>query len=90
MPHQENPNIRFVNVRCSQELYRRAELEANNRKMSNVSAFVRSLIVKATRNVEFTQADDMLIKKRTSERRIKNATAVHENQRNRFARKMEK
>lgn len=73
MAHQENPNIRFINVRCNQELYRKAELEAKSRKMADVSAFIRHLITEATLNVELTRADHKLIEQRIAERRNKNA-----------------
>lgn len=69
MSHQENPNIRFINLRCTQELYRKAELEAAARKMKDVSAFVRHLVTEATMDTELTKADYALIEKRITERR---------------------
>ncbi len=73
MPHQENPNIRFINIRCTQELYRKAELEAKSRKMADVSAFVRFLLTEATLDVELTKSDRKIIEQRIAERRNKNA-----------------
>lgn len=69
MAHQENPNIRFVNVRCTQELYRKAELEAAARKMKDVSAFVRHLVTEATLDVQLTRADLDLIAERIQQRK---------------------
>ncbi len=73
MSHQENPNIRFINVRCNQELYRKVELEAKSRKFADVSAFIRHLLTEATIGVELTKADHKIIEDRVAERRIKNA-----------------
>lgn len=69
MPHQENPNIRFINVRCTQELYRKAELEARARKMSDVSALIRHLLTEATLHTDLTDEDVKLIQKRIAERK---------------------
>lgn len=67
MAHQENPKIRFLSIRCSQELYRKVERKADARKM-DLSAFVRSLLVEATRDIELTQSDSRIIQNRISER----------------------
>ena len=70
MAHQENPNIRFLAIRCSQELYRKVERKVSVLKV-DVSSFVRSLLVEATRDIELTQVDNRIIQNRTSERRRK-------------------
>ena len=67
--HQENPNIRFINVRCTQELYRKAELEAQARKMKDVSAFVRHLVTEATLDTELTPSDRKIIEERVASRK---------------------
>lgn len=69
MAHQENPNIRFINVRCTQELYRKAEIEAHARKMPDVSALVRHLVTEATIDTELTAADFELIRERIQKRK---------------------
>ena len=70
MPNQENPNIRFMNVRVPQDLYRKAEKRAELRKMDTVSELVRYLLMEECVTVKLTSEDFAEIAKRIKEREV--------------------
>jgi hypothetical protein len=63
MAHQENPKIKMLGVKLTQELYRAIEKEAEEHKMK-VSEYVRHLIVEETINTTLTEEDYELINSR--------------------------
>lgn len=67
MANQENPNIRFLHVRVTQELFRKAEIRAAARKM-DVSSLVRFLVNEECTNVKLTSEDYIQIAQRIKER----------------------
>ncbi len=70
MPHQENPNIRFINVRVTQELYMLAEKRAEEHK-TDISGLVRMLLLEKVAGMELTSDDYAELAKRTKEREKK-------------------
>lgn len=68
MPNQENPNIRPLFARVSQELWRELEVLAEKRGFEDVSSLVRSILTEAVRDVHLTEADYRLIADRVAKR----------------------
>lgn len=68
MPNQENPNIRPLFARVSQELWRELEVLAKKRGFEDVSSLVRSILTEAVRDVHLTEADYRLIADRVAKR----------------------
>ena len=68
MPNQENPNIRPLFARVSQELWRELEVLAKRRGFADVSSLVRSVLADAVRDVKLTAADYRLIADRVAKR----------------------
>lgn len=68
MPNQENPNIRPLFARVSQELWRELEVLAKRRGFADVSSLVRSVLADAVRDVKLTAADYRLIAERVAKR----------------------
>lgn len=67
MPDQENPNIRFISVRVTQELFRKAEIRAEARQM-DISGLVRYLLTEECVKVKLTSEDYAELARRTKER----------------------
>lgn len=66
--HQENPNIRMIGVKLTQELYRKTEKRVAERKMKDVSQLVRFLITEETVNTPLTDEDKRIIEDRKAKR----------------------
>ena len=69
--HQENPNIRMIGVKLTQELYRKTEKRVAERKMSDVSQLVRFLIMEETINTPLTEEDKRIIEERKAKKGAK-------------------
>lgn len=70
MPNQENPNIKFLNVRVTQELFRKAEKRAKERDM-DVSELVRFLVNEDCAGIDLSPEDYIEIARRVQSRREK-------------------
>ncbi|MBQ6102971.1 MAG: hypothetical protein IJL06_04795 [Kiritimatiellae bacterium] len=68
MPNQENPNIRPLFVRVTQELWRELEVLAKRRGFEDVSSLVRSVLTEAVKDVKLTEDDYRLIAERVHNR----------------------
>lgn len=68
MPNQENPNIRPLFTRVTQELWRELEILAAKRGFADVSSLVRSVLLDAVAEVQLTAADYKLIAERVAKR----------------------
>ncbi len=68
MPNQENPNIRPLFVRVTQELWRELEVLAKRRGFEDVSSLVRSVLTEAVKDVNLTEDDYRLIAERVHQR----------------------
>jgi Arc/MetJ-type ribon-helix-helix transcriptional regulator len=68
--HQENPNIRMIGVKLTQELYRKTEKRVAERKMKDVSQLVRFLITEETVNTPLTDEDKRIIEERKASAKI--------------------
>lgn len=68
--HQENPNIRMIGVKLTQELYRKTEKRVEERKMKDVSQLVRFLITEETLNTPLTDEDKRIIEERKASAKI--------------------
>ena len=66
--HQENPNIRMIGVKLTQELYRKTEKRVVERKMKDVSQLVRFLIMEETINTPLTDEDKRIVEERKSKK----------------------
>lgn len=66
--HQDNPNIRMIGVKLTQELYRKTEKRVAERKMKDVSQLVRFLITEETINTPITDEDKRIIEQRKAKR----------------------
>ncbi len=64
--HQDNPNIRMIGVKLTQELYRKTEKRVEERKMKDVSQLVRFLVTEETINTPLTDEDRAIIAKRVA------------------------
>ena len=70
MPNQEHPNIKFLNVRVTQELFLKAEKRAAERDM-DVSELVRFLITEDCSGIDLTPDDYIEIARRVAARKEK-------------------
>ena len=68
MPNQENPSIRPLHVRVTQELYMMLEKLAERRGYATVSELVRAVLVDLTREVYLTPDDYREIARRVEAR----------------------
>ena len=68
MSNQENPHIRQLNVRMTQEMYLLGQKRAKERQMKNISELVRHLLMEECKNVSLTSEDFVEISKRVKER----------------------
>ena len=68
MPNQENPNIRPLFARVTQELWRELEVLAARRGFPDVSSLVRSVLVEAVKDVRLTADDYRIIADRVAKR----------------------
>lgn len=68
MPNQENPSIRPLHVRVTQELYMMLEKLADRRGYPSVSELVRAILIDTTRDVYLTPEDYREIARRVAER----------------------
>ena len=69
--HQDNPNIRMIGVKLTQELYRKTEKRVEERKMKDVSQLVRFLVTEETINTPLTDEDRAIIAKRVAAKKKK-------------------
>ena len=67
--HQDNPNIRMIGVKLTQELYRKTEKRVEERKMKDVSQLVRFLVTEETINTPLTDEDREIIAQRIAARK---------------------
>lgn len=68
MPNQENPSIRPLHVRVTQELYLSLEKLAERRGYATLSEFIRAVLVDLTRDVYLTADDYREIARRVEAR----------------------
>ena len=68
MPNQENPNIRPLFTRVTQELWRELEVLAIQRGFTDVSSLVRSVLVEAVKDVKLSPEDYRVIADRVAKR----------------------
>jgi Arc/MetJ-type ribon-helix-helix transcriptional regulator len=71
MSNQENPGIRIVGFRVTQQLFRQLEKLAERRGFRDVSSMVRALVIDAVSGVELTAEDHREIAARIDERKKK-------------------